>query len=305
MNSRIQDRENRVTALIAALRASGEPAQHDLAGRLWRCQMGRADRRRGVQHRWPPVCRSAACEFCRRRLIRRGCSRAAERMAPATSGDCSLITVMLSRCRGLADMLDVIGAFRVELRNWRDRRARVDGRWRSLEMVGQVEIEALDPGAIHLLPPSRRAVVEALPGRSGTDGYARHDQAVVWVGHVHLVCHAPDLDGGELRDALERQWPGPAGRVDVRSFHPGSAAENTAAIFGYANKNKMETALRDGIKEKWPMAVQAAYWGWLHEIGNGLATLRIRLGPKKVRVPRVPRMRLAADASTTAPATVC
>jgi hypothetical protein len=307
MHSRIQETENRATALIQALRISGWPAQKDLADRLLRCRQVRADRRRGVQPQpqWPWLCRSPACESCRRRLVRHGCARAAAYMAHADNDACHMVTIALMRGGTLEDMRAVITGFRAEIRNLRDRRARADGRWRSLAMVGQVEIEPLGVLDIPLLPPGRRAVAEVLPVRGDTEAYVTHDQAVGWMGHVHLVCHAPELSGDELRAALERQWPGPAGRVDVRPLHPGCAAENTGAIMGYASKCAMRTKFRDGIEEPWAVAVQAAYWGWLHGLRRGLATLRVRLGPKRGRLPKAPHRRLAADGSMAAPAAVC
>ena len=51
--------------VIAALQVIGEP---DLADRLERCMTVRRDRRGGDG--WPHICRSAACVWCRRPMIR-------------------------------------------------------------------------------------------------------------------------------------------------------------------------------------------------------------------------------------------
>lgn len=281
MRSSIQEKENRVTTLAQALRLSGWTEHKNLAARLLRCQQTRTDRRRGVQPQWPWQCRSPACSFCRRRLVRRGCARAAEHMVHAHNSNCYMATIMLARCAELADVHEVIREFRAELRNLRDRRARTDGRWQAVEAVGQIEIEALGAQDICLPPPQRRAVVEALPVRGGAYGYRVFDERVAWLGHVHLAVHAPGLTDDELGAVLKRQWPGPKGRVDVQRFYEGGAGDNTEAIIGYATKHDMQIQLRDGFQVTWPIAVQAEYWGWLHGLKRGLATLRIRLGPKR------------------------
>ena len=64
----------------------------------------------------------------------------------------------------------------------------------------------------------------------------------------------------------------------MRPFIGGDAGYNAGAIIGYACKHEMRIKLKDGFYLCWPMAVQAAYWGWLHGLRNGLAPLRVRLG---------------------------
>jgi hypothetical protein len=261
--------------LIAALRASGDPDQIDLAGRLWRCQRGREDRRKGIPTHWPPMCRSPACPACRRWLSRSWRDRAAERMANADNNACHLITVMLARSGSLDAVRTLARQLRTELRNLRDRNARTDWRWRSVEMIGQIEVDAFGFDDIGLLPPQRRNVIETLPAFGGC---ATCDQPVVWVPHVHIACHAPNLSEDDLHAAFARQWPGDPRRVDVRPFVEGEAGTNAAAIIGYACKHEMRIALKDGFDLCWPITVQATYWGWLHGLRNGLAPLRLRIG---------------------------
>jgi hypothetical protein len=67
--------------------------------------------------------------------------------------------------------------------------------------------------------------------------------------------------------------------VDVRHFIEGDAGKNAGAIIGYACKHEMRVALKDDFDLCWPVPVQAAYWGWLHGLRNGLAPLRVRIGP--------------------------
>jgi hypothetical protein len=278
--STVHDKEARATALTAALRGSGEPGQIDLADRLQRCQRGRADRRQGIPSDWPPMCRSVACPFCHRWLAKGWRARAAAQMAHADNEACSMVTVMLARSGRLDAIRDVVHDLRVALRNLRDRLARKDRRWCTMEMVGVVEIDAVGPGDIALLPPRRCAVVEALPLVGGAAGYATWDQIVTWVSHVHIACHAPHLSRGDLREVFGQQWPAAVpGRVDVRPFRDGKAGDNAGGIIDYAAKFEMRMSLRDGFDLEWPMPVQAAYFGWLHDQHNGMATLRVRIGP--------------------------
>ncbi len=281
--------EARASELIAALRGSGDPVQVDLASRLWRCQQGREDRRKEIQFDWPPMCRSPACPSCRRWLSKSWRTRAAERMAHADNRACRLVTTMLARFGDLDAVRDVARKLRTDLRNLRDRHARTDSRWRNVELIGQVEIDALGPDDIRLLPPRRKAVIETLPVFGGAYGYATYDQTVVWVPHVHIVCHAPNLSDDDLCDALRRQWPGDARREDVRPFLDGDAGENTAEIIGYTSKHEMRIALKDGFALCWPMSVQATYWAgcmdsetdW-HRCVFGSGRSRIRLRRKRV-----------------------
>lgn len=270
--------EVQASELIAALRASGDSLQTDLAGRLWRCQQGREDRRKGIITQWPPMCRSPACPYCRRWLSKIWRSRAAKQLAHADNNFCYLVTIVLAQTGTLDAIRDVVRQLRIDLRNLRDRNARLSQGWRSLEMLGQAEIDAMGPHDIILLPPQRRRVIEALPAFGGPSGYATWDQIVVWVTHVHIACHAPDIGQGDLYKALQRQWPGPVERVEVRAFLEGDAGDNAGRIISYASKHEMRVKLRDHCDIVWPLSVQAAYWGWLHGLRNGLAPLRVRIG---------------------------
>ena len=256
--------------LITALRVSGDSVQIDLAGRLSRCQQGREDRRNGIILQWPPMCRSPTCTYCRRWLSKTWQARAASRMAHADNDDCYLVTIVLARSGSLDAIRDVVRQLRVDLRNLRDRNARLNRCWRSVEMIRQAEIKAMGPHDILLLPPQRRTVIEALPAFGSSFGYATWDQIVVWVTHVHIACYLPSVNPDELYKALQQQWPGPVKRVEVRAFLEGDAGDNAGKIIGgYACKHEMRVKLKDDFHLYWPVAVQAAYWGWLHGLRNG------------------------------------
>lgn len=267
--------------LVAELRRLGDPAGVDLASRLWCCQCNRLERRSGVVLAgWPRLCRSVACPSCRRWLARSWRDRAADRLAFADAQTCSLVTIMLARCGDLDAVRDAVRDLRVELRNLRDRRARVNRQWRDVQAVGLVELDAVAPHDIPLLPSQRRDVIEALPGGVSDD--------VVWLPHLHLAISAPHLSHGDVRHALEAQWPGVAGRVDLVPFRDRDAGAGAGGVVAYAGKHQMTTRLLDGVEVAWPLAWQARYWTWLHSMRCGLAPLRVRLGARRVASPLVP-----------------
>jgi hypothetical protein len=274
----MQCQEAEISSLIEALRRSGDLTQIDLAKRLWRCQQGRKDRRRGISASWPRLCRRPACASCRKFLAQGWRDWAAAQMANADNGSCYLVTIMVARSEALEVLPECVYGLRTALRNLRDRKARQDSCWGRVGLVGQVEIDALGVEDIYLLPPQRRMVIEALPVLGRSDPSSRD----VWIPHLHIGCHAPGLDMADLELALERQWPG-AGRVDVRCFQDRSAGENAGRIIGYASKHMMRLALKDGFYDAWPYSVQARYWGWLHSLRQGLKPLRMKIGPTKAK----------------------
>ena len=271
--------EMRVSSLIEALRSSGGHVEIDLAGRLWRCQQQRHERRRGLRDRVDRPCRSVACEYCRRWRAREWRERAAEQMSSAENAHSSMVTIMLERAGELSAVRDIIRDFRVALRNLRDRRARADGRWRKFAAVGLAELDFLEPGDLPLLPSMRRAVISALPVRS------HGDQGEVVV-HVHLAVSHPMIPRHAVERAFMQQWDG-AGRVDVGEFYADvDGPENAAGIIAYAAKHRMVTTFHAGVEMPVPMSWQARYWGWLHGLGCGLAPLRVRMTPMRDPVLR-------------------
>ncbi len=276
MSARTMAMEASMTAQIKGLRLSGNPIQFELAQRLQCCQYGRKDRRRGLKSDWPPMCRSVACVFCRGGIRKREGMRVAKHFADADNEACSFATIMLVRIGDLDTIPKIVGRLRTCLRNLRDRHARHDPRWASLEATGMVEVDAMTAETITVLPPQRRMVIENLPQEGAGD--------TVWVLHVHLAVHAPELSRDELREAFQRQYPGSSGRVDVQPFHSKKVVPaNAAHTVSYAAKHAMEIKLTRGYKEAWPPASQLLYWGWLYGQHDGLRPLRVRLGPKARR----------------------
>ncbi len=111
--------------VIAALQAIGEP---DLADRLDRCMQARRERRGGDG--WPFTCRSAACLWCRRPLIRAWWNGMRGWSAEATSS-LAIIPLHSSVC-----LPDAVRRLRRGLRDVRDRVAQHKRSWRDVSFAG-------------------------------------------------------------------------------------------------------------------------------------------------------------------------
>ena len=111
--------------VIVALTEVGEV---DLAGRLERCMTARRERRGGDG--WPLTCRSSACVWCRRAMIRSWWNGMCQWSAAATT---SLAIVPLHLSAGQPD---AVRRLRRGLRDVRDRMARRRCRWRDVCFAG-------------------------------------------------------------------------------------------------------------------------------------------------------------------------
>lgn len=271
--------EAHVTGLIEALRQIGEPEHLDLAGRLWRCQRQREERRAGLRDRVDRPCRSVACPRCRRSCGRRWRESAADLMQDADPDHTSSLTILLAQTGTLAAVRPVVDRLRDNLRALRDRRGRRDSRWRNVSVYGIVEIDLLEPYDVVLLPPQRQAAVGALPVIDRSDD-------LLCVPHLHAVVSHPGIPRAVIEAELRAAWPGER-RVEMKALRSDDVEEETHGIVGYATKHTMENAYRDRVKLDVPMMVQARYWGWLHAYGAGIAPLRIKIQPMRPRRPDV------------------
>jgi hypothetical protein len=111
--------------VIAALHAIGEP---DLADRLENCMTARRERHHGDG--WPRTCRSVACVWCRRPLIRSWWNGMCHWTTAATS------SLAIMRIDSLPGLQDAVRRLRRGLRDVRDRTARRKGKWRDVCCAG-------------------------------------------------------------------------------------------------------------------------------------------------------------------------
>ena len=111
--------------VIVALHAISET---DLADRLENCMTARRERHHGDG--WPRTCRSVACVWCRRPMIRAWWAGMCQWTTAARS---SLATM---RIDSLAGLPDAVRRLRRGLRDVRDRTARHRNRWRDVCCAG-------------------------------------------------------------------------------------------------------------------------------------------------------------------------
>jgi hypothetical protein len=115
--------------VIAALHSIGEP---DLAERLEDCATTRFARHSASG--WPHICRSAACVWCRRPMIRSWWNGMCQWTAEATT--LSLVIMPVSSSPGLRD---AVRQLRRGWRDVRDRMARRRNRWRDVGFAGMAD----------------------------------------------------------------------------------------------------------------------------------------------------------------------
>ena len=114
--------------VMAALRATGHT---DLADRLHRCMTAR--RERHYSDGWPYSCRSAACVWCRRAMIRGWWAGIQYWSEAATTSSLAIIPI-----RSPAGLPDAARRLRRGLRDVRDRTARRWRRWRTVSFAGMI-----------------------------------------------------------------------------------------------------------------------------------------------------------------------
>jgi hypothetical protein len=280
----ISAREQADAEVAAIFATSPDPALRALAERMMRCQQSRAERSRQrdlrdvMRQGWGYQCKTLACTACRRaHHVREWQVKVHDRFTGADNEACSHVTIHLARVGDLNDIREVVAGVRRALRDLRDRQARQRRRWRSIEVAGAVEVDAMAQDDVPLLLSDRAAMLPSLPmvGAAGS---------VIWLPHLHAAVHHPDVDREELRAALEARWEGPH-RVDVGEFHTDKlAGENAAYINGYAFKFDARTNT-NGIEEPWPVSRRTEWWGWLHSLRRGLEPLRVSFKPMKAIAP--------------------
>jgi hypothetical protein len=156
--------------VIAALHAIGEP---DLADRLENCMTARRERHHGDG--WPRTCRSVACVWCRRPMIRAWWAGMCQWTAVARS---SLATMRIDSPVGLPD---AVRRLRRGLRDVRDRTARHRNRWRDVCCAGMAGGDHTALVMIIHEGIDRREVQDVLhhrwPGATGNE--LRHEEPAV------------------------------------------------------------------------------------------------------------------------------
>jgi hypothetical protein len=114
--------------VIAVLYEIGDP---DLAARLEKCMTARRERHYGDG--WPYSCRSAACFWCRRAMIRGWWAGMCYWSEAATTLSLAIIPLQLP-----SGSQDAVRRLRRGLRDVRDRTTRRMRRWRTVSLAGMI-----------------------------------------------------------------------------------------------------------------------------------------------------------------------
>jgi hypothetical protein len=281
----IEEKEREQAKFIAALRSSGDEISIDLADRLSRCRQSRERLRAwaGPPHLHDVLskngryrCERHGCWSCRRGRIREVAVREAPRFANADPRFCSLITIADSLTFDLETVKERVTQMTRALRDRRDAMVARRPRWRQVEFVGHVELDAVLAQDVERLPPDQHHLLPQLPvvTRAGGD--------VVWVIRAHLAVRHEGVDQEEVVGVLRQQWPGD--RVHAKQFDDGLALENAGRILSYSQKAQQVTTLdllAKPWRERWPVGWQVTFWTWVHRLRRGFEPFRISVGPRR------------------------
>jgi hypothetical protein len=277
----IRQREAEQRELIAALQNSVEPVQHDLAGRLHRCQQAREARRRwhdysaAVSDSSPQRCRLFSCSTCRRSIIRHWQDKARWQFKDANSENCSTACITLARTAQVWAIRNIVLKARKDFGNLRAAMNRQPGgwRWQSLRTLGMVKPELTIIKVAALPAPDQPALESGLLITSGSTD--------LWQPCVHLMVHHPLLDRTELVRGITRQWPG-AGCVNILPFSPlRSAADNAADIVGNSLE-RFERSVSHETDAGWPLHRSVEWHTWLFSQRRGFQPLGISSQPQSI-----------------------
>lgn len=272
----IHGREQSNAEVAAIFASSADVYLQTLADRMMRCQQARVarsqwhDLRDAASYGWAYHCKTIACASCRRAHAREWQNRVYSRFADADNENCSHATIHLARVGDLTAMRGVATTARRAVRDIRDRHARQASWWRSVEIAGMIEVDAMDVADIPLLLKNRAQLLPQLP-LYGTNSW-------MWLPHAHLVIRHDAVTRAELCEALMAHWSEPH-QVDVQAFHHDNLANTNAAnVNGYACKFDMRTNVQ-GAEEPWPAGRRAEWLGWLCSLRRGLEPLRVSVNP--------------------------
>lgn len=270
--------------LLAALRDDGSPHALHLADKLARCRDcreklrrwgGRPDLRHVLGKEGRYRCEHHACWSCRRAKIRKFAKKEASRFCNADNEFCSHVIIADSVTGDLSEIRQRVAAMARALRDRRDTTAATRPRWRSVEVIGHVELDPYLPHDEGSLAPDQMALIPMLPVLANGGG------GQMWIVRAHLAVRHDGIDRSELVEVFGRQWQG-AGRVHAVPFHADKLAqENAGRVISYSIKHKFAHEVGE-VSFRWPVAWQAEYWSWLHQLGRGVQPLRISVGPQQV-----------------------
>lgn len=224
---------------------------------------------------WEKKCRLPACPYCRALYAARAGRAAATAFEGAANSELSMASVLLGSTVDVEGIGDIFLTARSDLRNRVNRQRSMLRRWSRVQLVGWLEVDAVSPLDVPLLPPERREALTAMGLPCAED----HD--VIWLPSFHAVIWHPGVDWQEVRDALALQWEGTR-QVHVQPARSHLTAEqNIRNIVSYALKHQCQTSL-GGTRIDWPPSWLAEFYEWLHSWSQGFRRTRVLVGPASI-----------------------
>lgn len=185
-----------------------------------------------------------------------------------------MASVLLGATKDVEQIGDIFLTARSDLRNRVNRQRRESRRWMRVQLVGWLEVDAVSPLDVPLIPPQRREALMALGLPSAEDHEA------IWLPSFHAVVWHPGVDWQEVRDVLSLQW-GAARQVHVQPAAQHLTAEqNIKNIVSYSLKHRCQTNI-GGVAMDWPASWLGQFYDWLHEWSQGFRRTRLLIGLPK------------------------
>jgi hypothetical protein len=185
----------------------------------------------------------------------------------------AFVTIILGLTSWTEDIGDIFLRARRKLRNIVDENRRSNARWRRLQVVGWLEVDAFDPHRFVDLPPNKKEQLEAI-------GLPFVGAGPTWVVTLHALVSLDGVDRYRLAEELRRRWDAPT-QVDVRPFDTTrSADQNINSLVRYCLKNRTTTATTVCHAEPWDISWSTEYYEYLNKWSRGFQSTRIWIKPQ-------------------------
>ena len=232
----------------------------------------------GTSTEWKNVvrCGAVACATCRSIYASRQVGAIQEAFAGASNDSLAFVTIVMGLTSWTGDIREIFDTGRRKLRNIVDQNRRADARWRDLQIVGWLEVDAFDPHRFADLPANKRVQLEAI-------GLPYIGAGPTWVVTLHALVSLAGVDRYRLAEELQRRWAAPT-QVDVCEFHRDkSPDQNINSLVRYCLKHQTETATTVCYAEPWDMSWKTEYYEYLYGWSKGFQSLRVWIKPRAAK----------------------
>lgn len=249
--------------------ALGRRGTSELKARLLSC---------GKSTEWKNVvrCGAVACATCRAIYTSRQVAAVQEAFEGTENHNLAFVSIIFGLTSWTDDIGDIFVRGRRKLRNIIEKNRRVNDKWRELQIVGWMEVDAFDPHRFADLPPDKKVQLEAI-------GLPWVGAGPTWVVTIHALVNLAGVDRYKLAEELRRGWKAPT-QVDVRQFHETKRPdENINSLVRYCLKNRTETATTAFYAEPWDISWRTEYYEYLNRWSRGFQSLRVWIKPRNLQ----------------------